>query len=187
MAVPRNRFILHMHACMHAQCRNAPIPARRRVQGPLQPLRLGCSGDLEVGQRVYAIGNPFGLDHTLTSGIISGTGREISSGNTGRPIQDVIQTDAAVRDRCLLLLLLPQSSQDCLVTHSTNLLFLFAADQPRQAQTCLVESVDTGSPLHCTVALASPFLLISTAPPPSCLPTYLQATAAARCWTAPGQ
>lgn len=62
----------------------------------LHPLRLGTSSDLRVGQRVYAIGNPFGLDHTLTTGIISGIGREISSGNTGRPIQDVIQTDAAI-------------------------------------------------------------------------------------------
>ncbi len=41
-------------------------------------------------------GNPFGLDHTLTQGIVSGLGREISSGNTGRPIYDVIQTDAAI-------------------------------------------------------------------------------------------
>lgn len=64
--------------------------------GPLKPLPLGSSSDLEVGQTVYAIGNPFGLDHTLTRGVISGTGREISSGNTGRPIQDVIQTDAAI-------------------------------------------------------------------------------------------
>jgi len=45
--------------------------------------------------QVYAIGNPFGLDHTLTTGVVSGTGREISS-ITGRPIQDVIQTDAAI-------------------------------------------------------------------------------------------
>ncbi|KAL4448534.1 hypothetical protein ABPG75_005753 [Micractinium tetrahymenae] len=66
------------------------------MEGPLVPLKLGTSSDLEVGQRVYAIGNPFGLDHTLTAGVISGTGREISSGNTGRPIQDVIQTDAAI-------------------------------------------------------------------------------------------
>lgn len=122
-------------------------------EGPLQPLKLGSSSDLEVGQKVFAIGNPFGLDHTLTTGVwvlartlrlettlllgpahlrllpwspapavgvatsvvgrtecacttcllpltlpgvISGTGREISSGNTGRPIQDVIQTDAAI-------------------------------------------------------------------------------------------
>jgi len=62
----------------------------------LQPLRVGISSDLQVGQRVFAIGNPFGLDHTLTTGVISGIGREISSGNTGRPIQDVIQTDAAI-------------------------------------------------------------------------------------------
>lgn len=62
----------------------------------LHPLKLGTSTDLQVGQRVYAIGNPFGLDHTLTTGVISGIGREISSGNTGRPIQGVIQTDAAI-------------------------------------------------------------------------------------------
>ncbi|DBA79044.1 TPA: Protease Do-like 1, chloroplastic, variant 3 [Trebouxia sp. C0004] len=62
----------------------------------LHPTKLGDSAGLLVGQKVFAIGNPFGLDHTLTSGIISGTGREISSGNTGRPIQDVIQTDAAI-------------------------------------------------------------------------------------------
>ena len=41
--------------------------------------------------------NPFGLDHTLTTGVISGIGREINSGNTGRPIQDVIQTDGGWR------------------------------------------------------------------------------------------
>ncbi|PRW45178.1 Protease Do-like chloroplastic [Chlorella sorokiniana] len=68
----------------------------KEMEGPLQPLKLGSSSDLEVGQKVFAIGNPFGLDHTLTTGVISGTGREISSGNTGRPIQDVIQTDAAI-------------------------------------------------------------------------------------------
>ncbi|PSC73356.1 Protease Do-like chloroplastic isoform B [Micractinium conductrix] len=68
----------------------------KEMDGPLVPLPLGTSSDLEVGQKVFAIGNPFGLDHTLTTGVISGTGREINSGNTGRPIQDVIQTDAAI-------------------------------------------------------------------------------------------
>jgi S1-C subfamily serine protease len=68
------------------------------VQAPnerLQPLPLGKSGDVEVGHRCFAIGNPFGLDHTLTAGVISALGREIKSA-TGVPIKDVIQTDAAI-------------------------------------------------------------------------------------------
>jgi S1-C subfamily serine protease len=61
----------------------------------LKPIPLGASHDLAVGQQVYAIGNPFGLDQTLTTGVISGLEREIQS-VTGRPIQGVIQTDAAI-------------------------------------------------------------------------------------------
>jgi len=61
----------------------------------LPPIRIGISSDLKVGQSVYAIGNPFGLDQTLTTGIISALGREIES-LTRRPIQGVIQTDAAI-------------------------------------------------------------------------------------------
>ncbi len=61
----------------------------------LLPIQVGTSANLEVGQKVFAIGNPFGLDQTLTTGIISGLGREILS-LTKRPIQGVIQTDAAV-------------------------------------------------------------------------------------------
>ena len=56
---------------------------------------VGTSSDLQVGQKVFAIGNPFGLDQTLTTGIISGLGREIRS-VSGMPIFDVIQTDAAI-------------------------------------------------------------------------------------------
>lgn len=62
----------------------------------LNPIPIGQSSNLLVGQNVLAIGNPFGLDHTLTTGVISGTGREIASGITGRPIQDIVQTDAAI-------------------------------------------------------------------------------------------
>ncbi|XP_016443403.2 protease Do-like 1, chloroplastic [Nicotiana tabacum] len=62
----------------------------------MRPIPIGVSADLLVGQKVFAIGNPFGLDHTLTTGVISGLRREINSAATGRPIQDVIQTDAAI-------------------------------------------------------------------------------------------
>jgi len=61
----------------------------------LAPILIGESADLQVGQKVFAIGNPFGLDQTLTTGVISGLGREILS-VTKRPIQGVIQTDAAI-------------------------------------------------------------------------------------------
>ena len=61
----------------------------------LPPIPLGTSRDLLVGQRVYAIGNPFGLDQTLTTGIVSALNREIQSFND-RTIRAVIQTDAAI-------------------------------------------------------------------------------------------
>jgi len=59
------------------------------------PLPLGSSHDLKVGQRVYAIGNPFGLDWTLTSGIISALNRSLKDEN-GTTIEHLIQTDAAI-------------------------------------------------------------------------------------------
>ncbi len=61
----------------------------------LPPLAIGTSRDLLVGQRVYAIGNPFGLDQTLTTGLVSALNREIESFNQ-RTIRGVIQTDAAI-------------------------------------------------------------------------------------------
>jgi S1-C subfamily serine protease len=61
----------------------------------LQPLTLGRSADLEVGDPVVAIGNPFGLDRTVTSGIVSALQRNIQAPN-GFSISHVIQTDAAI-------------------------------------------------------------------------------------------
>ncbi len=69
-----------------------------RINAPrakLRPIPLGTSADLQVGQKVFAIGNPFGLDQTLTTGIVSALGRSIRS-VTGRPLDDLIQTDAAI-------------------------------------------------------------------------------------------
>ncbi len=65
-------------------------PARQ-----LQPLRLGRSAEMEVGDPVVAIGNPFGLDRTVTSGIVSALQRQIEAPD-GFSITDVIQTDAAI-------------------------------------------------------------------------------------------
>lgn len=62
----------------------------------LKPVSIGESHNLQVGQIVYAIGNPFGLDQSLTTGIISALGREIPVEGTDRTIRGVIQTDAAI-------------------------------------------------------------------------------------------
>src|SRR5262245_18277392 len=64
-------------------------------QGRLTPIPVGTSKGLLVGQKVLAIGNPYGLDRTLTTGIISSLGRSIQAEN-GLIIDDIIQTDAAI-------------------------------------------------------------------------------------------
>jgi S1-C subfamily serine protease len=69
-----------------------------RINAPrekLKPVAVGTSHDLQVGQAALAIGNPFGLDQTLTTGVVSALGREIESAN-GRPIRGVIQTSAPI-------------------------------------------------------------------------------------------
>ena len=69
-----------------------------RIDAPpevLFPLPMGDSSELEVGRKVLAIGNPFGLDTTLTTGVVSALGREIDAPNNRR-IRNVIQTDAAI-------------------------------------------------------------------------------------------
>lgn len=61
----------------------------------LKTISFGDSGSLKVGQRVIAIGNPFGLERTMTTGIVSGLGRPIQNSNN-RIIRNMIQTDAAI-------------------------------------------------------------------------------------------
>lgn len=61
----------------------------------LTPLPIGDSSGIKVGQIALAIGNPFGQDHTLTTGVVSGRNRQITA-PTGRKINGVIQTDAAI-------------------------------------------------------------------------------------------
>ncbi len=69
-----------------------------RIKAPeytLRPVPIGSSRDLQVGQKAFAIGNPFGLDQTLTTGVISALNRTME-GPEGRPIENVIQTDASI-------------------------------------------------------------------------------------------
>ena len=61
----------------------------------LKTIAFGDSTGLKVGQRVIAIGNPFGLERTMTTGIVSGLGRPIQNSNN-RIIRDMVQTDAAI-------------------------------------------------------------------------------------------
>ncbi|HAR36898.1 MAG TPA: 2-alkenal reductase [Acidobacteria bacterium] len=69
-----------------------------KIEGNLQglfPIKVGTSSNLQVGQKVIAIGNPFGFDHTVTTGIVSALGRSMP-GAGGVTIRDMIQTDAAI-------------------------------------------------------------------------------------------
>jgi S1-C subfamily serine protease len=69
-----------------------------RVSAPASkmiPITIGTSSDLQVGQKVFAIGDPFGLDQTLTSGIVSALGRSIEA-EAGQSLDQVIQIDAAI-------------------------------------------------------------------------------------------
>ena len=70
-----------------------------QVEAPKQkltPIKLGTSKGLQVGQKVLAIGNPFGLQRTLTTGVISGLERPLQDPRTGRVIDGAIQTDASI-------------------------------------------------------------------------------------------
>lgn len=72
----------------------AVIRLQRSISN-IQPIPIGNSGDLQVGQTVLAIGNPFGLTRTLTTGIVSALNRRLPT-STGREVVGVIQTDAAI-------------------------------------------------------------------------------------------
>lgn len=73
------------------------LQAPDSVLSDLKPITLGTSANLQVGQRVFAVGNPFGLDHSMSQGIISGLGRELAVPTLRQiPIKNVIQTDAAI-------------------------------------------------------------------------------------------
>jgi len=78
-----------------AQDKDLAVLQLAKTPPKLRPIPLGTSADLQVGQSVLAIGNPFGLDQTLTTGVVSALGREIQS-VTRRRIHGVIQTDAAI-------------------------------------------------------------------------------------------
>ena len=65
------------------------------VNGKLPFLKLGTSDNLQVGQKVLAIGNPFGFNGTLTTGVVSSLGRTLQP-DDGQPLEDMIQTDAAI-------------------------------------------------------------------------------------------
>jgi S1-C subfamily serine protease len=71
------------------------VLAIEAARDQLHPIPVGTSHDVQVGQKAFAIGNPFGLDRTLTTGVVSAVGREIES-VTRRKIKDMIQTDAAI-------------------------------------------------------------------------------------------
>lgn len=71
----------------------AVLRLERPINAP--PLAIGSSADLQVGQAAFAIGNPFGFDQTMTSGIVSALGRQLPT-ESGREIGDVIQTDAPI-------------------------------------------------------------------------------------------
>lgn len=66
-----------------------------RPRSALHPIAVGRSADLQVGQSTFAIGNPYGLDQTLTSGIVSALGRRLPS-VTAREVKGMIQTDAPI-------------------------------------------------------------------------------------------
>jgi len=71
------------------------VLALERPRSAVHPIAIGRSGDLQVGQSTFAIGNPYGLDQTLTSGIVSALGRRLPNASA-REVKGMIQTDAPI-------------------------------------------------------------------------------------------
>ncbi len=98
-----DRFLVTLDGQTQLEARVVGVDPRKDVavlkikapQAKLEPIRLGSSDSLQVGQQALAIGNPFGLDNTLTTGIVSALGRQVQ-GIGGVTIHDMIQTDAAI-------------------------------------------------------------------------------------------
>ena len=72
----------------------AVLRAKELAHTP-SPIAIGTSGNLKIGQWIYAIGSPLGLDHSLTTGVIGALNRKLPTSN-GREIENIIQTDAAI-------------------------------------------------------------------------------------------
>jgi len=86
---------LELNATLAGTDPSTDIAVLKVFDGDLKPLQFANSDMLEAGQIAIAIGNPMGLQHTVTAGVVSATGRSLRASN-GRMIDDVIQTDAAL-------------------------------------------------------------------------------------------
>ncbi|MBK7173891.1 MAG: trypsin-like peptidase domain-containing protein [Bacteroidales bacterium] len=86
---------LEMNASLIGTDPSSDIAVLKVYDGDLKPLQFSDSDLLEPGQIAIAIGNPLGLQHTVTAGVVSATGRSLRASN-GRLIDDIIQTDAAL-------------------------------------------------------------------------------------------
>jgi putative serine protease PepD len=127
----------------------------------LTAAELGSSGDLEVGQQVVAIGSPFGLEGTVTTGIVSAVGRPVSAGQTqdSRAVIDAIQTDAPINPGNSGGPLVNMSGQvvginSAIYTPSAGSVGLGFAIPIDQAKPIAEELIDTGQATHARIGIS---------------------------------